>query len=517
MTVVLGQRPVTPRVDHAEQRKAEWVERFRRGVHQCEIPDGPPPVPLAEVHMHMPPVDALGRPQRHSRPDGLPGLYASRVDAREARKMTTGRRLHLAAGSRPCTVVRETAAVGRGTAKHYEQLYPGERPVMPRIRFEATSVRSGVSQRLRHQAAEVRSLFDATVWRRLLGAGRNSTRLSAPRRVVMASMAALLIVAGMATTSLAQQQRYEVQPGDSIESIAAEFGVDPEGIYRSSYMPNGWSVEAGQVIVIPGPDQSPADAAAMAAQREGTSPWVMGAHWVEYGDTLDLIASTWGVSTEALMTFNGISDPTMLIPGERLLIPYEREDQTISTQVQDGPTVAVPVANFVQTRNLSCEFAATHAATTAFGTGVPEQVFIDSTPLALNPHYGYRGNIDGQWGNTDDYGVYAEALVPTLNANGFYGDVMYTQGDVGPLLEQLDAGRPVVVWLGFWGDTREVLHDEGTYSVFAGMHVVTAYGYDANGIYVMDPAKGTQQFYDWATFEDLWSVVDGMGLAVYPM
>src|SRR5699024_7493978 len=154
---------------------------------------------------------------------------------------------------------------------------------------------------------------------------------------------------------------------------------------------------------------------------------------------------------------------------------------------------------------------------TAFGGGVPEQVFIDSTPLAQNPHYGYRGNIDGQWGNTDDYGVYAEALVPTLNANGLYGDVMYTQGDVGPLTEQMDMGSPVVVRLGFCGDSREVLRDEGTYAVFAGMHVVTVYGYDANGVYVMDPSKGTQQYYAWATFEALWSVVDGMGLAVYPM
>ena len=49
------------------------------------------------------------------------------------------------------------------------------------------------------------------------------------------------------------------------------------------------------------------------------------------------------------------------------------------------------------------------------------------------------------------------------------------------------------------------------------MHVLTAYGYDANGVYLMDPAKGTNQFYDWATFQQLWTVVDGMGLAVYPM
>jgi uncharacterized protein YvpB len=340
--------------------------------------------------------------------------------------------------------------------------------------------------------------------------------MSAPRRVVMASMAALILIAGAATSSLAQQ-RYEVQPGDTIESIASEFGVDPEGIYRSSYMPNGWSVEPGQVIVVPDQGQHPADAATMAAELEGTSPWVMGAHWVEYGDTLDVIGAEWGISPQVLMSFNGITDPTTLVSGQRILIPYEREDQTASTIVSSGPAVSVPIATYSQMRNLSCEFAATYAATTAFGAGVSEQTFINSTPLAKNPHYGYRGNIDGWWGNTDDYGVYAEALVPTLNAHGYVGEVMYTEGDVGPLKSHLDAGHPVVVWLGFWGDTREVLHDEDTYSVFAGMHVVTVYGYDANGVYLMDPAKGATQFYDWATFQQLWSVVDGMGLAVYPM
>jgi len=49
------------------------------------------------------------------------------------------------------------------------------------------------------------------------------------------------------------------------------------------------------------------------------------------------------------------------------------------------------------------------------------------------------------------------------------------------------------------------------------MHVVTVYGYDDDGVYVMDPAKAKIQHYDWATFTQLWSVVDGMSLAVYPM
>jgi uncharacterized protein YvpB len=354
-----------------------------------------------------------------------------------------------------------------------------------------------------------------SAWRAAFASSLRFPRFAAPRRLVMASVAALLIIAGAATSGLAQQ-RYEVQPGETIDSVAAKFGVDAEGIRRSSYMPNGDALYAGQVIIIPDPGQDPSEAAQMAAQLEGTSPWVMDAHWIEYGETLGSIGAAYGVAPEVLASFNNIADPTNILPGTRILIPYEREDETASTSIWGTPTVAVPVANHTQTRNLSCEYAATFAATTAFGAGVPEDVFMAQVPAAANPHYGYRGNIDGWWGNTTDYGVYAEALVPVLNANGYNGEVMYTLGDVAPLKAHLDAGHPVVTWLGFWGNTREVLTDQDTYSVFAGMHVVTVYGYNDAGVFAMDPAKGTQVFYDWTTFQQLWTVIDGMGLAVYP-
>lgn len=521
MTIVLGQRPNNEREDILSARKAAWVQHFRHPERKREIPEGPAPVPLAEVRMHVPDVDSHSWPRRDSRPDGLVGMYANRIEAQRAQRIRTGRRLSVSATvqSRPATVVRETVSIGRGTDRHYERLYPSKK--VPGV----GRVREGISMRLSEETSAYRQLVAGfqpaaafRTMRRTMANALQAPRLQAPRRAVIASLMAFVLVAGAATSSLAQQQRYEVQPGDTLESIAAEFGVNAEGIYRSSYMPNGWSVAPGQVVVIPGPGQTPDEAAWMAMEREGTSPWVAGAHWVEYGDTFGSIAAQWGVNADTLISFNQHIDPLNLIPGERVLIPFEREDSTAGTSAYGHqPLVSLPVAHYVQSRNLSCEFAATYAATTAFGAGVPEQIFIDTTPLAANPHYGYRGNIDGQWGNTDDYGIYAEALVPTLNANGFYGEVMYTQGDVNPLISHLDAGHPVVVWLGFWGDTREVLTDQDTYSVFAGMHVVTVTGYDDSGVYVMDPAKGVTNYYDWGTFQDMWAIVDGMGLAVYPM
>ena len=86
------------------------------------------------------------------------------------------------------------------------------------------------------------------------------------------------------------------------------------------------------------------------------------------------------------------------------------------------------------------------------------------------------------------------------------------------LTARLDAGTPVLVWLGLWGATGfyEYTADGTPYKLVPGLHVVVAYGYDSGGVYFSDPATGSKSFYDWSTFMTYWNVVDGMGLAVGP-
>jgi uncharacterized protein YvpB len=107
-------------------------------------------------------------------------------------------------------------------------------------------------------------------------------------------------------------------------------------------------------------------------------------------------------------------------------------------------------------------------------------------------------------------------LVPVLNANGFGAEVFYGDYDPTELMRQLALSRPVVVWLAMWGNTGVAYDDEGTYTVFAGEHVMTAYGYDQGGVYLSDPASGATRYIDWGTFLWMWGASDGMSLAVYP-
>ena len=87
-------------------------------------------------------------------------------------------------------------------------------------------------------------------------------------------------------------------------------------------------------------------------------------------------------------------------------------------------------------------------------------------------------------------------------------------GDPGALKARLDEGRPTLVWIALWGDLSQVDYtDDGTgFTLTAGVHVVVAYGYDAGGVYVSDPAIGAKRYYDWGTFSTMWSVLDGMAL-----
>ncbi len=183
-----------------------------------------------------------------------------------------------------------------------------------------------------------------------------------------------------------------------------------------------------------------------------------------------------------------------------------------------GPTVNVGgVIFYKQERNLSCEYAALHIATAAWGAPVSEYAFDDVVGWNDNPHRGYRGDITGPWGNTTDYGVYAEPLAAALAQFGFTGDVFYAQGDASALTSRLDAGVPTVVWIAERGDQSEYAETDGaSYMLMNFEHVVVAYGYSDAGVYISDPASASSKFFPWDTFMGMWNLMDGMGLGVSP-
>ncbi|MGH2615007.1 MAG: LysM peptidoglycan-binding domain-containing protein [Thermomicrobiales bacterium] len=473
--------------------------------------------------------------------EGIAGIYAARVlergiDPRVLCAEVRADRLGLLdrAPQRRALMARSRVTrFGRGTATHLQA-----------TSFAAATRQTGTGRR---------EVAQSTAGHATRSAHRAGGRFA--RRLAAAGLAVLLLTAFSISSVRAQetpsQSRYIVQAGDTLAGVAAEFGVDPDAILAASAVQNPPQLSSGEVLVIPDPSESPEAAAPNAAQREGSSPFVVAAYDVASGETLAAIAGAHGLDAWALATFKGMADIDTLSAGDRLRIPLTDSvslpesdlaaaDDAESTAPADtwteeawiptavggtdtgweepaaGPVFAADVPAYQQMYSLSCEYAAASIATSAFGWGVPESAFLERIGYSANPHWGYRGDIHGAWGGADDYGVYPEALVPTLNEFGFIGDVFYG-GDASALTARIDAGMPVLTWLGYFGDMAWRQEDEGSYLLAPGMHVVTVYGYDDWGVYVSNPGRGTNDYYAWGDFLGMWSILDGMALAVAPM
>jgi uncharacterized protein YvpB len=168
-----------------------------------------------------------------------------------------------------------------------------------------------------------------------------------------------------------------------------------------------------------------------------------------------------------------------------------------------------------QQHSLSCEYAAASAVTRYWGQPVSEADFITEIGGAINPHFGYRGDIDGSWGGTTDYGVYAEPLVPVLERHGYKARTYY--GSPAWLKGELKAGHPVVIWMtGQAGQyERQYISYQGSrFSVTPYEHAVVAYGYDHTGVKLMDVGKGIYTTLNWVEFVARWSYFDQMALVI---
>lgn len=140
-------------------------------------------------------------------------------------------------------------------------------------------------------------------------------------------------------------------------------------------------------------------------------------------------------------------------------------------------------------------------------------------PYHPNPHRGFRGDMNGAFGGTDDYGVYAEPLVPLLERCGLQAQVVYAQGDASVLRSEIDRGRPVVVWMTNMASVQPRLTAEyagETFTLVPQEHVVVVYGYDQEWVYVADPGDGQYRAFSWEDFMRSWGYFDGMALLISP-
>ncbi len=103
---------------------------------------------------------------------------------------------------------------------------------------------------------------------------------------------------------------YVVQPGDTIEMIATNFGVSADQLIQSNEIVNPYNLVPGQTIVISYPKQI---------------------YIVQEGDTIPGIANTFGIPQIQLLRNNpSLAGREYINPGERLVIRYDVQREIIT-------------------------------------------------------------------------------------------------------------------------------------------------------------------------------------------
>lgn len=153
-------------------------------------------------------------------------------------------------------------------------------------------------------------------------------------------------------------QEYTVKKGDSVSKIAGSFGVSVQTITYENKLGDGDYLKPGQVLNI--------------------LPTTGIKHVVKNGETIESIAKTYKVDTEAILEFNAIEVPEdigigeeLIIPDAKIQIPEARKSQIATYNRVDIKRVAVP-GDFVgsvtgliwplATHNITQYFSSRHKA-----------------------------------------------------------------------------------------------------------------------------------------------------------
>lgn len=129
------------------------------------------------------------------------------------------------------------------------------------------------------------------------------------KRTVLLSLlvVALLLPMGVQTVSASSCPIHIVQRGENLYRISLRYGTTVQAIAAANGIANPSRIYAGQRLNIPCGSQPP--------------PSGEGVYTVRYGDTLYSIALHFGVSVQAVVQANGITNPNRIYAGQRLAIP----------------------------------------------------------------------------------------------------------------------------------------------------------------------------------------------------
>lgn len=131
------------------------------------------------------------------------------------------------------------------------------------------------------------------------------------RLALFATLFAFILSFFMANSALAQDSVHVVQPGESLSVIAVRYGISMAELASANGINNTNHVWVGQQLTIPG-----SGGGSSGWSGEGTGNSVT----VGRGDSLSLIAAMNGMTVQELMDLNGLTNPNHVWIGQQLQV-----------------------------------------------------------------------------------------------------------------------------------------------------------------------------------------------------
>ncbi|WP_411699328.1 LysM peptidoglycan-binding domain-containing protein [Conyzicola sp.] len=137
---------------------------------------------------------------------------------------------------------------------------------------------------------------------------------------------------------------YRVAAGDTVSSIAGRYGLSTASVLALNGL--GWksTIFPGQQLKL---NSGAATAAPTPIAAAPTAAATGGRYTIVSGDTVSRIASKFGVTTQAILSANGLAGSSIIYPGQSLAIPGGATSAAAPVKASpvSAPVTAAPVAS----------------------------------------------------------------------------------------------------------------------------------------------------------------------------